>query len=176
LIGLHSPETVAPPLAFAAGGERRLEPQYVTLKRWRAWFGVALYGALIFGIGWAFTLGFPLHQLLIYSTCGALTLALAVVKQWWPTVAYARASYRVDQSGIEIREGVLWRSVTTVPRSRVQHTDVTQGPFERKLGLGTLVLHTAGNAHAIVQVEGLSHPDALALRQHLLPRNEHDVV
>jgi membrane protein YdbS with pleckstrin-like domain len=161
---------------IASGVDRRLEPQFVRLERWRAWFGVALYGGLLFGIGWVFTLGFPLHLTLVYSICAALTVALAILKQWWPGIAYRRASYRADHNGIEIREGVLWRSVTTVPRSRVQHTDVTQGPFERKLGLGTLVLHTAGNAHAVVRVEGLSHADALALREHLLPRNEHDVI
>jgi membrane protein YdbS with pleckstrin-like domain len=56
----------------------------------------------------------------------------------------------VDARGLEIRRGVFWRSVVNVPRSRVQHTDVSQGPLERSYGLGTLIVYTAGTDHAQV--------------------------
>ena len=70
----------------------------------------------------------------------------------------------------------MWRAVTNVPRSRVQHTDVSQGPLERSHGLGTLVIHTAGTEHAVVGLSGLDYGTALALRDHLLPRGAVDVV
>jgi hypothetical protein len=82
----------------------------------------------------------------------------------------------VDAGGIEIREGVVWRAVTNVPRSRVQHTDVSQGPLERRFGIGTLVIHTAGTDSAVVSLRGLTHESALAIRDHLLPREEPDAV
>ena len=47
--------------------------------------------------------------------------------------------------------------MTNVPRSRVQHTDVSQGPLERNHGLGTLVVYTAGTDHAKVELGGLDH-------------------
>ncbi len=112
----------------------------------------------------------------IYGTAGLVVLGLALFAQWWPGVAYRYASYRVDAQGLEIRRGVLWRSVTTLPRSRVQHTDVSQGPFDRHFGLGTLRVHTAGTAHARVSVRGLEYQRALRIREHLLPREGHDVV
>ena len=43
--------------------------------------------------------------------------------------------------------------------------DVHQGPLERAYGLGTLVLHTAGNHNASVSLPGISHHDALAMRE-----------
>ena len=52
--------------------------------------------------------------------------------------------YRVDADEIEIWSGVLWRQAVVVPRSRVQHIDVSQGPIERSYGLATLSIHTAG--------------------------------
>lgn len=107
---------------------------------------------------------------------GAIALALAWRAQRWPEVHHRHASYKVDGLGIEIRRGVLWRSVINVPRSRVQHTDVSQGPLERKHGLGTLAIHTAGTQHARVSLAGLDHATALRIRNHLLPREGGDGV
>lgn len=94
----------------------------------------------------------------------------------WPRVEYRYASYRVDPDGLELRQGVVWRQIVSVPRSRVQHIDVSQGPLERRYGLGTLRLYTAGTEHAQVAVRGLDHARALQIRDHLLPRGEDDAV
>lgn len=94
----------------------------------------------------------------------------------WPRRAYAHASYRLDAEGLEIRRGVIWRRVINVPHTRVQHTDVSQGPLERSHGLSTLIVHTAGTEHAQVALAGLSREDALALRDRLLPRDGRDAV
>jgi uncharacterized protein len=102
--------------------------------------------------------------------------ALAVRAYQWPPVAYRHASYRVDELGIEIRRGVLWRRVISVPRTRVQHTDVSQGPLERSYGLGTLIIHTAGTDHARVPLRGLEYGTASRIRDHLLPDESGDGV
>lgn len=96
--------------------------------------------------------------------------------QRWPAIEYRHASYRVDDQGIEIRRGVFWRTVTNVPRSRVQHTDVSQGPVERRYGLGTLVIYTAGTDHARVTLGGLAHGVAMEIREHLMPERGTDAV
>lgn len=108
---------------------------------------------------------------------GMLVVGLLVVWAYrWPSVAYPYASYRVDEQSIAIRRGVLWRRVITVPRSRVQHTDVAQGPLERYFGLGTLIIHTAGTSHARVQLPGLDYDAACRVRDHLLPGDGSDAV
>ena len=94
----------------------------------------------------------------------------------WPPIAYRHARYKVDDQGIEIRAGVYWRVVINVPRSRVQHIDVSQGPIDRRFGLGTLVIYTAGTDHAKVELEGLEHGRALRIREHLLPSGTGDAV
>ena len=110
----------------------------------------------------------------------AAWLTLALFAAWhayrWPPRAYEHTSYRVDDQGIEIRRGVYWRVVINVPRSRVQHIDVSQGPIERNYGLGTLVIYTAGTDHAKVELEGLEHGRALRIREHLLPSESGDAV
>jgi membrane protein YdbS with pleckstrin-like domain len=94
----------------------------------------------------------------------------------WPAVHYRHVSYTLDDEGIEIRTGVWWRQVMSVPRSRVQHIDVSQGPMERSYGLGRLVLYTAGTTHSRVELAGLNHAVAFDLRNHLLPRGSDDAV
>ena len=94
----------------------------------------------------------------------------------WAVLHYRYASYTVNEEDIEIRSGVVWRKAISVPRSRVQHTDVSQGPLERRYGLGTLGIYTAGTDHAKVSVNGLEHATALRIRDHLLPPAGADAV
>ena len=109
-----------------------------------------------------------------------LWLVLALFGAWhayrWPPRAYQHTFYRIDEQGVEIRKGVYWRIVINVPRSRVQHIDVSQGPIERRYGLGTLVIYTAGTDHAKVELSGLEHGRALRIREHLLPSEAGDAV
>lgn len=87
----------------------------------------------------------------------------------WSRAVYRHTAWRLAPEGLEIRRGVLWRKVINIPRTRVQHTDVAQGPLERSYGLGTLVVYTAGTEHARVSLGGLDHGIALDLRGRLLP-------
>jgi membrane protein YdbS with pleckstrin-like domain len=104
------------------------------------------------------------------------SLALALLCLWWPGVRYRHIRYAVTAEGIRIRRGVLWRSVTSVPRSRVQHTDVSQGPIERMFDLATLVIFTAGTQHASIALGGLAHEAALRVRDQLIGAGADDAV
>jgi membrane protein YdbS with pleckstrin-like domain len=110
----------------------------------------------------------------------ALTLMLTGCAGWaawkWPGLAHRHTWYAVDSNGIEIRRGVWFRRVIHVPRSRIQHTDVSQGPIERNFGLATLHVFTAGTDHAEVSLGGLAHETAMTIRDHLLAGTEDDVV
>jgi membrane protein YdbS with pleckstrin-like domain len=104
------------------------------------------------------------------------TAALGWFCYSWPPIEYRHMSYKVDEDGVEIRHGVVWRTIVSVPRSRVQHLDVSQGPLQRSFGLGTLRIYTAGTEHAQVDLAGVEHGRALQIRDYLLPRDTSDVV
>jgi membrane protein YdbS with pleckstrin-like domain len=161
------------------GSDQHLDPRHVTVERiGLAILTAALSGGSLVGLLVAALTTEP-AALWLAVLAGAwlvLTGLLALAIARWPEVAHRHTTYRVDADGIEIRRGVWWRSIASVPRSRVQHIDVTQGPLDRRYGLGTLVLHTAGHEYAQVEVEGLDFAVALALRDHLLPRGGDDAV
>lgn len=97
--------------------------------------------------------------------------------------AYNRAYLRnflcvLLPDGVLLKRGVLWQTETFVPRPRIQHTDVTQGPIARHFGIATIKIFTAGSAIGQLSVEGLPYDDAVALRDRLLGRagTGHDAV
>ena len=118
----------------------------------------------------------PIVKPLIFAVLTAVTAGCTFWATWWPQVRYRYISYRTDDNGFTIRRGVLWRGVTSIPKARVQHTDVVQGPIQRRYGLGTLVIHTAGTQDASVSLSGLPYDKALPIRDFLIAGDERDGV
>lgn len=166
--------------SIADGVERRLDPRSIAVERIAGWiaFGVIAGGLLLILAPVALFATIPLwvKALLLAIVWPIVAGGLAWLAHQWPVVAHRHASYRVDDEGIEIKRGVVWRRIINVPRSRVQHTDVSQGPIERSYGLGTLVIFTAGTEHARVNLHGLDHAVALGIRDHLLAAGAGDDV
>jgi len=130
---------------------------------------IAMVPLTFITIGWAKG-GIPnvVYLPLLLGLLLPLTVAVLFAYKW-PAVRYKRLRYLVDEGGLRIRRGVFWRKVIWIPISRVQHTDVSQGPLQRKFGLATLTVHTAGTAGASISLAGLEHGIATRLNDHLRP-------
>jgi membrane protein YdbS with pleckstrin-like domain len=152
---------------------QRLDPRSVTAGRIGGWIFTAVV-ALVLGGGALVALILSHAPPISWIAMGVLLAVpltlLALAAQIGPAWRYDTTWFRVDDDGLEFAHGRWWRHHVSIPRSRIQHTDVTQGPFERRFGLGTLVIFTAGTQHAAVPLEGLPHATALALRDALLSR------
>lgn len=175
-------ETSTPPLELptvADGVEHHLDPRAVTVQRIGGWIFTGIV-MLSLTAGLIPTLIFsPMPNWgKLLMTAGWLIVGggLAWLAHQWPVIVHRHSAYRVDDEGVEIKRGVFWRRVINVPRSRVQHTDVSQGPIERSFQLGTLVIYTAGTEHAKVELHGLEHGRALLIRDHLLKSRDADDV
>jgi len=168
-------ETPAVTPTIADGRRRSLAPESVTVERLARWIvtGIASIGMAVQLLVRTLSSGFGLEMAAEWLVVTALLVFWA---HFWPAIAYRHASYVVSTEGIEIRRGVVFRTVINVPRSRVQHTDVSQGPLERAHDLGGLVVYTAGTDYARVRLPGLRHTTAMAIRDHLLPGSAHDAV
>lgn len=161
----------------AADGEIHcLDPRWIAYRRRIGWVRSAVF-VLVVGAGAAAGVVFgEVPTALLAAAAVVLVIGFTWHGQGWPGVAHRYASYRLSARALEIRRGVLWRSVIDVPRSRIQHSDVSQGPFERMHGLGTLSVYTAGTRYALVRLHGLDHGRALAIREHLMQADEDDVI
>jgi membrane protein YdbS with pleckstrin-like domain len=138
-----------------------VDPAIIGVWRWHGTITTLVFTVLVT----AFTL--PIPELLPFPSILVAIAGFALV--WlWPPIAYRHLWFGVDETGIAIESGVLWRSRIALPRVRIQHTDVSQGPLERRYGIGTLKLYTAGSRHTRIELPGLNHDAAIALRDALL--------
>ena len=164
--------------SIADGIHRQLDPRWITVQR----IGGAILTLFLATVSFVAVIVLWIASetlalgLLLLPVWLVLVGALAWQLQRWPAIAFRFASYRVDDAGLEIQRGVYWRTTTNVPRSRIQHTDVSQGPLERRYGLGTLVVYTAGTQHSQVNLPGLEFNVARRIRAHLLPSDHGDAV
>ena len=82
-----------------------------------------------------------------------------------PDRIYRRLGYAIDGRLLRTVRGWLFHIDTIVPFVRVQHIDVTRGPFDKMFGTATLVVHTAGTHNSIVTLPGLSPERAAQIRE-----------
>ena len=131
---------------------------------------VGALSALPVGLGlvvptFALIPGWPARIAVALLVVTAVTAAGAALGR----VRWGRTRWRLDSRGLQVRRGLVWHSEVLVPRSRVQHLDLERGPIERRHGLATLVVHTAGTRLYALRQSGFVDADAVALRDALLP-------
>lgn len=93
-----------------------------------------------------------------------------------PPLKYKYWKYEVKSDEIYIERGILTRVHTTAPFSRVQHIDVIQSVLDRWMGLGKLVIYTAGTKGADLFIPGLPIQYAEHLRDYLKNYTQDDSV
>lgn len=114
---------------------------------------LVLDGAVLEGSGWqgALSIGVPLLALITATTA--------------PPRIWRRLGYRLDPTLLQVVRGWWFHTDTIVPFIRVQHIDVTRGPFDKLFGTATLVVHTAGTHNSIVTLPGLAPERAAEIRE-----------
>ena len=166
-------------IAVADGERKSLDPAHIQVETTICWIITLMVAApLLSGLALCFVFGwFPGWLRWSIVLAQVVILALLVwMSLRWPALEHRRCAYRVSAIGIDIWRGVVWRSTISVPRSRVQHTDVSQGPLQRRHELATLVIHTAGTEHARVELPGLRRATALLIRDFLIRGGSPDAV
>jgi putative membrane protein len=84
---------------------------------------------------------------------------------------YLTTSYRLTASRVEVRHGLVTKQVVSAPLDRVRTVDLTASPIHRALGLVTVRIGTGqgtGHGEERLSLDGLSVPEASALRRRLL--------
>ena len=66
---------------------------------------------------------------------------------------YRFTSYRIDRNVFSVQTGFIFRTLTVVPYTRVQHVETEQGPILRHFGLVKVAVSTAVDSHVIAGLE-----------------------
>ena len=158
-----------------------LPPEALWVERVSSWiFNAVAIPAIVIGVilSTQFNWLGERWDALLYAGAAAVIVLLLVLAELWPRLEHPRIRWGLDEHAFEIRRGVVFHRAIHVPRSRIQHTDVTRGPLQRRKGLATLTVHTAGTHAASVAIAGLLHEDASRVRDELIADRggEHDGV
>lgn len=123
------------------------DPRFVTKSRWEAHIiaGLVLLGSVLLGglISLDESVGFEAIRI-------AFIVAVIANLLWWiPAMAliapYSRSlRYEIHADEIVVRGGIWTQSVKHVPYRTVTNLTVKQGILDRRFGLGTLDIQTAG--------------------------------
>lgn len=96
---------------------------------------------------------------------------LPIIGAFYTALCYAsdkNKAYAVRELDISFRSGVVFVNTVTQPILRIQHVEINKGPIERKLGLATLLLFSAGGSSYTFAIPGLDLAQAEQLRQFIL--------
>lgn len=152
-----------------------VDPRAVTLWRLQGLVRVGLLG-LPLSLGAAIGVGLIAGKVAALAV-GALPLLLATgAALVWPVLTYGALRYALREHDLWVQDGVLFRTWSSVPFTRIQHVDTRQGPLERALGLGRLLVFTASGMGADAQISGLTASEAARLRDLLSRRGGDDGV
>lgn len=141
---------------------RSLDPRAVTLWRLTTLGRGGVFVAL--AVAAELLLDLPLRAGVVAGPIALVVIAAATVV---PPIRYETWRFALRDEHVYLRHGVLFRTTSVVPYARIQHVDTRHGPLDRRLGLASLVVYTAGTRGAIVTIPALEAGEAETLRDHL---------
>jgi|CXWL01.1.fsa_nt_gi membrane protein YdbS with pleckstrin-like domain len=97
-------------------------------------------------------------------------LLFCLLTYWLIRKSFTRKAYALRDKDIIYRKGWLVQRISVCPFNRIQHCSINSGPFERKLGLASLSVYTAGTEGVDIKISGLKEETALALRDFIMKK------
>ena len=111
-----------------------------------------------------------LFFLLPQKWIGLLVIGVVVgIALWllWLIPRQVRAmGWAVTGTDLQIRKGIMFKSLTVVPLGRLQYVDVEEGPVARHFGIAQVKLHTA-SASTDAELPGIPREQAAQLREEI---------
>jgi uncharacterized protein len=99
------------------------------------------------------------------TVVGVGWVVLAAASFWLQEKSFRVKAYAIRERDVIYQTGLIFRNTYTCPFNRIQNTTVAVGPLERKFGLATLILYTAGTNAADVHIPGLKEETARSLKE-----------
>lgn len=105
---------------------------------------------------------------------GGVLLLLAVVHKAAQLISFRHRAFALREHDIVYRQGWLIRKTEFCPLNRIQHCSVNAGIFERKYGLASLEVFTAGSNGADIVIKGLTTEQAEQLKEIIIRKTGQD--
>ncbi|MDQ8044277.1 MAG: PH domain-containing protein [Solirubrobacteraceae bacterium] len=155
-----SPPVVDPPAAPTPGTRMQLParvPRYWQLKDGLVVAGAVIVIAVVVAVIGSVPFGLSVALIAAVLALGAADLALIGLR-------YRTLWFTIGDDQIDVERGVLFRTHTVIPMTRVQHVELERGPLADRFHLAELHIHTAAGA---VTIPALDRADGEHIRQRI---------
>lgn len=108
---------------------------------------------------------------------GSASGLIVLVSWFWLPLAVRHCRFLLRTEDFLLQSGVLWHKAVLIPLHRVQHVTISQGPLQKRFGLATLKVFTAGGVHAEATLADINYGVAQAFSEQLsqlIPRGDSD--
>lgn len=92
---------------------------------------------------------------------------LAIFSLILEILGFRKKGFAIRERDITYRSGIIFHRITTVPLTRVQHSEVIQGPLARMFDLASVRIYTAGGSNSDLSIPGIKEKEANRIREFL---------
>jgi len=126
----------------------KLSPRAIRVWQWGNFIGNLFFFAIPAGYAAVFGID-GLHFWMVLITTSLIFIFWLLSIFLTPYLSWKNWRYAIDQKEIDLKRGILIKTRTLIPLSRVQHVDTRQGPLLRWYKLSTVTISTAATTHEI---------------------------
>jgi membrane protein YdbS with pleckstrin-like domain len=138
-----------------------LARDYLTVER----ISLVIAMGILLAIGLSFFFSIErLHDPIIILSAAAVYGLFVTINVVAMHINYKYSGYALREKDILYRSGWLQRRTRIVMINRIQHVSVQSGPLERRLGLSSVSVFTAGSAAADFTIKGIKEETAQKIK------------
>ncbi|HEX8333749.1 MAG TPA: PH domain-containing protein [Segetibacter sp.] len=139
-----------------------LEKDYLKVSR----IAFLISGSIVLIIGIAAFYFIKAIQLpiAIYTSAGVF-IGLSFIGWLSNNIGFKHSGYALRERDILFRRGWFIRKTRAVPLKRIQHVSVQSGPIERRFGLSSISIYTAGSEEADFTINGITEQRAQQIKE-----------
>jgi len=146
-----------------------IEPQYKKLLVWQ-WM---ILWILVFSISvFIIVVEKKLHDVFLIPGILLALVLISIFSLWFRVQSFKKKAYAIREHDLVYRTGWLIQRVAVCPFNRIQHCSVTVSLLERRLGLASLSVFTAGSMGADIKIRGLKETDAARICDFILEKTK----
>ena len=138
-----------------------LERNYLTVER----ITLAITMGILLAIGLSLFLSIDrLHDPVIIVSAATLFGLFVAINVVAIHINYKYSGYAIREKDLLYRSGWLQQKTRIVLINRIQHVSVQSGPLERRFGLASVSVYTAGSAAADFTIKGIKEETAKKIK------------
>lgn len=106
-----------------------------------------------------------LQSPLIISLSAGVFLIFSLLAYVSISISFSNSGYALRNRDVLYRSGWITRRLRVVMLNRVQHVSIQSGPIERKFGLSSVSIFTAGSSEADFTIKGITAQTAQNIKE-----------